>query len=126
MVAKCSQRSGFDNAETFTNKLLNELLVHQVVTKAAFLDGNLGEEGYMKLPCDDQREARLWKRFVAVSVDDIIIIGRDLREIDDLKKKLCGKMKDLEGMNNFVGLWEKRNRRLESFQFPRSSTSGRL
>jgi hypothetical protein len=70
----------------------------------------------MKLPCDDQKEAQFcssirtqWKRFVAVGEDDII--GRDLR-VDDLKKKLCGKMKDLEGMNSSVGSRVKRDMKM--------------
>ncbi len=67
-------------------------LVHQVDVKAAFLNlnGILGEEVYMKLRCDDQREARLWKRLATVEVDDNIIIGWDLREIEELKNKREG------------------------------------
>jgi hypothetical protein len=74
--------------------LLSELLVHQVDTKSVFLNCNLGEEvyKYMKLPSDDQR---------------------DLRDVDDLKKKFNGTIKDLKEINNFVGLEEKKDMKKE-------------
>lgn len=75
LVAKgCAQRPGMDFQETFApvakiatiRTLLSiavqrNLLIHQMDVKTAFLNGELKEEIYMRLPKDEQGKSRLCK-----------------------------------------------------------------
>lgn len=77
LVAKrCSQRPGFDYAETFSpvikmttvRIMLNianhfEMIIHQMDVKSAYLNGNLEEEIYMKLPNDENNDVKLCRLY---------------------------------------------------------------
>lgn len=164
LVAKgCSQRPGMDYSETFApvakmsavRTLLSiavhdDLYVHQMDVKTAFLYGLLEEEIYMKLPIDEQgtqkicklnrtiyglkQASRSWNTkfnqiitslgfislksdcciyfiksrniYLVLYVDDILIFGKHLQDIEWIKDSLSKnfKMKDMGNVENFLGL----------------------
>lgn len=164
LVAKdCSQRPGLDYGETFApvskmttiRTLLsiavqNQLLIHQMDVKTAFLNGLLKEEIYMRLPPDEdnppkicklikslyglKQAGRSWNMrfneiiislcfkntesdtclyicreknlYIILYVDDILIFGRNIRDIEWIKSEFFNhfKMKDLGEVSNFLGL----------------------
>ena len=161
LVAKgCSQKFGFDYIDTFapvvkmtTIRIMLILankwnwFIHQMDVKTAFLNGNLGEDLYMKLHVDKIKYCKLNKSiyglkqasrcwylkfksvmerlsfknllndyclfvskdkdiFVILYVDDILIFGSTIQNINQFKIKI-GKefrMKDLGEVNVFLGL----------------------
>nr|GEZ83180.1 hypothetical protein [Tanacetum cinerariifolium] len=88
---------------------IHDLVIHQVDVKAAFLNGDLDEEIYMKQP-EGKFDASGKGVIICLYVDDMLIFGTDQDQVNKTKEFLSSKfdMKDLGEAEVILGIRIKR------------------
>nr|GEY44046.1 zinc finger, CCHC-type [Tanacetum cinerariifolium] len=115
------QKEGIDYFDTYalvsritTIKLMlalaaiHNLVIHQMDVKAAFLNGDLDEEVYMKQPeafVLPGNEHKVWV-ILCLYVDDMLIFGTDQNQVDETKKFFSSRfsMKDMGEADVILGI----------------------